>query len=86
MCTDTIVGLAVYYYNNGPVAISTQTARKSDEILKFIDLNKAKIIKDLIQSLSISFVPELIENLNYDLEPFYSLAYSSQLMNNKKPE
>lgn len=36
VCTDTKVGLAVYCLDNVPVAISTQTARKSEERIKFV--------------------------------------------------
>lgn len=37
LCTDTWVGLKVYFLDGFAVAVSTQTARKSDENLYFLD-------------------------------------------------
>lgn len=36
LCTDTRVGLAVYCLDKVPVAISTQSARKNEERIRFV--------------------------------------------------
>lgn len=47
-CTDTWVGLRVFYIRNQPVAYSTQSARKNSEDFVFIDDVGVEMIKDFI--------------------------------------
>jgi hypothetical protein len=53
LCTDTVVGLAVYVMDGKPVAVSEQTSRKGDEEIKFI----SKEARDAV----IAFLLEITE-------------------------
>jgi hypothetical protein len=50
LCTDTHVGLAVYYFDDEPLAVSFQPARKSDEEIKFVSKEIANKLRDFILS------------------------------------
>ena len=83
ICTDTWVGMAVYYYLNLPVAITTQTARKSDVEYQFVSAAAAKILRDLILTLIAKQTPEsapALVNPSDTIDGTYSVSYSSQLL------
>lgn len=52
MCTDTMVGLYVYFFDNEQVAMSYQPARKSDVTITWFSEEKAKEVKDFIVTLA----------------------------------
>jgi len=52
ICTDTRVGLAVYLFDDMPVAVSAQPARKSDETVEFVSREAAMKMREYILSLS----------------------------------
>ena len=71
LCTDTTVGTAVYFFDDEPVAVGTQTARKSPEVLYFLSQEAADRVRDflleIIQAESVNHVP-YIDPETYDLQ------------------
>jgi hypothetical protein len=51
LCTDTIVGDAIYYFDRKPLAYSYQPARKSDEIFHFFSKEIALAAQTYLMSL-----------------------------------
>lgn len=51
ICTDTRVGLACYVMDGSPVAVSRQSARKSEEVIEFLTLEDVERMRALILSL-----------------------------------
>lgn len=69
LCTDTTVGLSVYFLDDEPVAVSFQRGRKFTEEIKFISEESAKKLRDYILSM---IAPEVdmfvtIEDLDQEL-------------------
>ena len=83
LCTDTFVGLRVYFLNDEQIAISYQSARKSDENFEWINQNAVEITKKYLMSLaieddnydSISFV-----DMDEDLSSGYTVSFASELL------
>lgn len=61
VCTDTVVGMFVYFLDNQPVAVSTQTARKSDREVKFLSKEGYLFVKEVVAT----FMNEEQENATY---------------------
>lgn len=87
MCTDTEVGLAVYFLDDLPVAIGSQTARKNSEYIEFLGQYEKEAVRNFILEL---IAEENEENCNDVLDPttfhipeFYSVHYGSGLFNKK---
>lgn len=55
LCTDTQVGLYSYYFDNELVAISYQSARKSDLTLFWVNTESRKTMREFILSI---YTPE----------------------------
>lgn len=51
ICTDTVVGYRVYFFDEVPVMISTQLGRKSDEEYGWLSVEYAKQLKEYLLSL-----------------------------------
>lgn len=80
-CTDTWVGLAVYFMDDAPVAVSFQSARKSDENIEFVSKEAAAKVRDFIISLmedEEKGVP--IADMDQDIGDGYTVNYGSQLL------
>lgn len=80
-CTDTWVGSKVYIFDDIPVLVSSQTARKSDNN---IDIIKCDKFNELITYLQ-SFIRERetslsIANLDEEVDEYYSLYYPSSIL------
>lgn len=84
-CTDTVVGYRVYFFDDKPVAVSTQSARKSDEKFEWITIEKYNLVKEYVLSF---YNEELagIKILNPDEEhtDTYTINYYSQLLKSHK--
>ena len=84
LCSDTWVGCAVYYMNGEPVAISTQTARKSSTEYEFVSLEAAtKLRKFILECLGESEFTPTIANLDEETDLDYTVSYSGQLLVDK---
>lgn len=81
-CTDSWVGYRVYFMDDEPVAVSSQTGRKSPEEIEFVSLEAAQKVKDFIKSLDPDdeFTPSLAD-MDLDIpELTYTVSFSSQLL------
>ena len=83
-CTDSYVGLGVYYLDDQPVAISSQTGRKSDENIEFVSIEAAKKLKQwFVECNFVDPEPELpiVSDPDWeeDLGEGYNIEFVSQL-------
>lgn len=79
-CTDTYVGYKVYLFDDKPVAISFQPARKSCECIEWLSeedyKNVLKYAKSFCEEENADFV---LANLNEDLGDTYKIHYCDAL-------
>ena len=79
-CTDTRVGYRVYYFDDKPVAIGHQLARKTGNWIEWLSEEDYYKVKDYV----LTFVEKNIEtiplaNLEEDFGESYQISYYSQL-------
>lgn len=80
-CTDSYVGLAAYYMDGEPVAVSFQSGRKSDEEIEFVSKEAAGKVRDFILTLLEPEEPSYpIANLDEELPDTYTVSYGEQLL------
>ena len=83
-CTDTWVGINVIYLNNSPVAITNQTARKSDVGIYFLSEADKNLVKDYLLSLysgQQDYSEYLTEDdLNEDMGDYFKIEYASEVL------
>lgn len=81
LCTDTWVGYMVYYFDDEPVAVSTQTARKNGISYEFVSLEAAtKLRAFILECLGESEFSPTILDPNEETDPYYTVSYSTQLL------
>lgn len=87
MCTDTVVGARVYFFDDVPCCISMQDGRKSDEHFSWF----SKEIATKVRMYLFSLLMEESDNLNIDItdpneeyEPIFKIDYNSQIWNRKE--
>lgn len=84
-CTDTFVGYRVYFFDNEPVAVSSQTGRKMDEVFEWVSQEAFKKVKDYIYSFKEAAEEEQAVLLNPDEEvSTYKIMFNSQLFDYHK--
>ncbi len=83
-CTDTWVGIDVIYLNNHPVAITNQTARKSDVGIYFLSEESKNLVKNYLISLynnQEDYADYLTEDdLNEEMGDYFKIEYASQVL------
>lgn len=82
LCTDTPVGMNVYFMDDEPIAVSTQSARKSDVYIRFVSEEAALKVRDFILSLvkeDEKFYPT-IAALDDEYGDSYTVRYHSELL------
>lgn len=80
-CTDTWVGLAVYFLDDEPVAISWQPARKSDTDYEFVSEEAAKKVRDFILSIMEQDDPTFkLMDIDKEIEETYSISFTNRLL------
>ncbi len=57
-CTDTYVGVRVYWMDDQPLAVSGQSARKAREEFMFLDVERAKAAREFLLTCAPTLVPE----------------------------
>lgn len=85
ICTDTWVGTTVYYLDDEPICVSTQTARKNDTYYYFVSKEAADKLRALILSLPHSSEEDKITLIDEDEEvgEDYTLSFTGQLLTDK---
>ena len=86
MCTDTVVGYKVYLLDGEPMAFSTQTARKSDEVFYWLSQEKGESVRSYLLSLKEEEESSQFNliNLEEDLGEGYHIDFSGQLLGLEK--
>ncbi len=82
ICTDTWVGLTAYFYQDKPVAVSFQPARKSDTTVLFVSNEAAETMRTYILSLmdeKEKYSPSII-GIDEEIDDFYTVDYGEQLL------
>lgn len=83
MCTDTMVGLRVIYFDGEPAGLYYQAARKSTVEISYLNKDVANEIRQFL--LSLYQVPQpnfdIIKiDQQYDQGEYYCLTYASQVV------
>lgn len=81
LCTDTWVGVRVYFLDDVPVAVTNQTARKNDEEVEFISASDAERMQRFLIELSQAEQPSFhVCNLDEEVGEHYTVEYGGQLL------
>lgn len=84
-CTDTRVGYKVYFFDNKPVAVSFQKARKCDEFIEWISKKDYNKVKKYIMSFEEKIEDDIpIANLEKDFSTHYKIHYYEQMFKHHK--
>ena len=72
ICTDTMVGVRVYFFDDEPCAISCQDARKNDEIFEWVSHEVVTKVKAWIMTLLIDDKPTYtLMDMNQEIGEYY---------------
>lgn len=82
LCTDSWVGLKMYFLDGEPVCVGFQSGRKSDERFYWFDEECSKKTRNYI----LSIIPKEEFNCNYcslneDIGNTYKISFNSQVLN-----
>lgn len=85
LCTDNCVGNSVYYLDNEPICISSQSSRKSDEFFTWINKEMfektRKYLLELISDDPINTASFLNDNdLNHEIGIGYKIEFNNQVI------
>lgn len=84
-CTDTRVGYKVYFFDDKPVAVSSQLGRKMREKIEWISKEDFKNVKDYIMSFAEKFEDEPnIVDLEEDFGTEYKVEFYCQMYEHHK--
>lgn len=84
-CTDTYVGYKVYFLDDEPVMVSSQTARKNDEHFEWLSKEAFMKVKDYILSFKENDEYEFdLVDLNEDIGETYKIHYHGALFDYHK--
>jgi hypothetical protein len=85
ICTDTWVGTRVYYLDDKPVCVSTQTARKSDEKFNWVSQEAFDKVVEYVESLrdKSEYEVDTISNMDEVFKGYYTVDYGSELLVNE---
>ena len=84
-CTDSYVGHRMYFLDDEPVAVSTQTGRKSNETFKWFSKELTLKVKDYLISL-MSKDDELnimVCDINRDIGDSFKISFNGEILNPK---
>lgn len=86
MCTDTWVGLKALYLGNYLVGYTTQNARKSDVDVKFLSVERARLVeKWLIACIKDESNPPIAtaEELGKTIHETFTVNYTNQILDHR---
>lgn len=79
-CTDSFVGYKVYFFDDEPVAVSSQIGRKMDEEIEWISAESYNKVRDFIITFLEHKDPNItLCNLDEELGDSYKISYNEQL-------
>ena len=84
-CTDSCVGYKIYFFDDKPVAVSSQLGRKSTEEIEWISKEDFKTVKDYIMSFAEEFEdsPSIVD-LEQDFGTEYKVEFYCQMYEHHK--
>jgi len=84
-CTDSMVGYKVYFFDDKPVAISSQLSRKMYEEIEWISKECYKTVKDYIMSFAEEFedAPTIVD-LQQEFGKTYKVDFYCQMYEHHK--
>ena len=83
ICTDTWVGLRVYFLDEKPVAISHQSSRKGDEDIEWFSEEAYLSVREYLLSLSEEDEPDIptkFVNMEDEMGEGYPIQYTEQAL------
>jgi hypothetical protein len=83
ICTDSWVGIRVYFLDEEPLAVSTQTGRKSDEVFEFVSKEMVEKFREYLFQVQVKEgdIPNTrMVNLDQEIGDSYSVHYTSELL------
>lgn len=85
-CTDSYVGYKVYFFDNKPVAVSSQTGRKMDEKIEWLSKESYKLVKEYVLTFLIEQEDESFKlvDLEEEVSEGYKIKFNSQLFDYHK--
>jgi hypothetical protein len=79
LCTDTKVGWRVFFYKDVPVAISSQSARKSDENIEWVSKELYEEVRNYILSFQEFDEEIMLLDLEEEMGETYKIHFNGQL-------
>jgi len=86
-CTDSYVGYRMYFLDDEPVAVSTQTGRKGDEDFEWFSKELALKVRDYLISLMQKDKDELnikLCDINDDIGESFKISFNYEILNPDK--
>jgi hypothetical protein len=85
LCTDAYVGYKVYFLDNKPVAVSSQSGRKSVEHFQWVSEEDYKAVIDYVMTFA-DKLDNLIDivDLEQEIPDTYKIEYYGQLLSHHK--
>ena len=82
LCTDTWVGARVYFFDDVPIAIGSQSARKSPEEIEFLSKESADSIYNFIRELAEAQKSgcNIVSDLECELPDFYDFELTDYFL------
>lgn len=83
-CTDSYVGWKMYFFDDKPVAVSSQLGRKSNEEFEWFDLQIAKEVKEYLLTLLVKEDENLkvsVCDINEEMGDSFKISFNSQILN-----
>ncbi len=85
-CTDSYVGIRVYYLDNEPIAISSQWGRKCSENFEWVSKEAYLKVREYVKSFMIENKNEeniTLTDLDQDLGNTYKIEFNGQLFSHQ---
>lgn len=83
LCTDSIVGAAIYFLNGKPIMVSSQNGRKADINYEFISEETFSLLREYIyQYIEISTPKHFLIQPEDEVDDYYQIEFNSQFVSN----
>lgn len=80
ICTDTEVGYKVYFFDDEPVAVSSQNARKSDEEIEWLSKEAFNKVREYVLTFKVENEPVIsLCDPDEEIGDTYKIHYHGQL-------
>lgn len=87
-CTDSYVGYVMYFFDDEPMAYSSQLGRKCEEKIEWFSLEIAMKVREYLLTLVVKEEEEIdveICDINEEVGEGYNIEYNSQLLRPNRP-